>query len=88
MSGAGAQVKVIIRTGGRFVKSSSGSSEYQGGETRLMQLPEGATYADVIEALDRLAGSSLLSAGSESSAGSVRAVLCELFGEPIKQSAN
>ena len=68
------QVKVIISAGGRFVKTKDGT-EYQGGETRLMQLTQQATHADVLEALDRCAGpggSNITSAGSASSAGSVR----------------
>ena len=68
-----AQIKVIISAGGRFVKSKDGT-EYQGGETRLMQLTQHATHADVLEALDRCAGpggSNITSAGSASSAGSV-----------------
>lgn len=49
----------------------AGRVVYEGGETRLMQLSEAATYAEVLESLDRVAGSSILSAGSASSAGSV-----------------
>ena len=56
------------------MKTKDGT-EYQGGETRLMQLTQHATHADVLEALDRCAGpggSNITSTGSASSTGSVR----------------
>ncbi len=65
------------------MKTKDGT-EYQGGETRLMQLTQHATHADVLEALDRCAGpggANITSAGSASSTGSVRG-----RPHPVRQS--
>ena len=50
------QVKAVCSSGGHFVKMSMGGLEYQGGETRLIQVQNFCRYTELLEALERLAG--------------------------------
>ncbi len=59
-------MKALVSACGRFVKKegADGGLEYAGGETRLVSLQPNATYRDVLDSLDRIAGSSINSASS------------------------
>ena len=50
------QVKAVCSSGGHFVKLNGGGFEYQGGETRLIALPNYCSFMDLTEALERIAG--------------------------------
>ena len=52
----GAQVKAVCSSGGHFVKLSGGGFEYQGGETRLIAVPNFCQFSELAEALERIAG--------------------------------
>lgn len=54
------------------MKLTGGSFEYQGGETRLISVPNFCKYQDLLESLERLAGSA---AGSNSSSSSSVSIL-------------
>ena len=50
------QVKAVCSSGGHFVKLDKGALEYEGGETRLVQIPNFCQHQELLEALERLAG--------------------------------
>lgn len=47
-------VKVVCSSGGSFIKLSTGTWEYEGGETRLVGLPLGGSYQTLLDALERI----------------------------------
>lgn len=49
------------------MKVPGGGLEYQGGETRLIQVPNFCRYSELLEALERLAGTA---AGPDSASSS------------------
>ena len=61
------QVKAVCSSGGHFVKLAGGGFEYQGGETRLISVPNFCQYSHLLESLERLAGSAVGSTSGSSS---------------------
>ncbi len=70
------QVKAVCSSGGHFMKLTGGSFEYQGGETRLISVPNFCRYQDLLESLERLAGSA---AGSTSGSSSSVRISTQIF---------
>lgn len=50
------QVKVICSHGGRFVRVAGGGFEYEGGETRLVSVPNNCSFRVLVDSLERVAG--------------------------------
>lgn len=75
------QVKAVCSSGGHFVKLTGGGLEYQGGETRLIQVPNFCRYSELLESLERLAGNIAgSSSGSSSSVSSTRLLPWPMIG--------
>lgn len=56
----------MCSSGGHFVKLSGGGCEYQGGETRLVQVPNFCRFADLLNALERITSSAAASSSASS----------------------
>ncbi|PRW58530.1 alternative oxidase [Chlorella sorokiniana] len=52
-AGIARSVKVVVSSGGCFLRLPSGAWEYEGGETRLVSLPFHSDYQGLLEALER-----------------------------------
>ncbi len=69
-----AQIKVVCSSGGKFTKVANGI-EYQGGETRLIAVSNFCTYHSMLEALERVTGSTQHAMGNSNNSELVRAFL-------------
>lgn len=62
----GTQVKAVCSSGGHFMKLVGGGFEYQGGETRLIAIPNFCRFAELSEALERIAGNAAANSSTSS----------------------
>ena len=68
------QIKVVCSSGGKFTKVANGI-EYQGGETRLIAVSNFCSYQSMLEALERVTGSTQHAMGNSNNSELVRTVL-------------
>ena len=66
------QVKVICSSGGHFMRTASGSFEYEGGETRLVSVANFCSFRVLLDALERITGIGNMSGSSAGSQDLVR----------------
>ena len=71
------QVRLVCSSGGRFVRVSLGSQEYEGGETRLVSIPSNAGLHELQEAVGRV------SAAAHATSLSTGSLLVRLLSLPL-----